>query len=106
MSKILPNTLKETVRELLHAVPSLRDDDRKLFTSIILRHIGGVKMTRMTAIDLMEMIERGELPHFESVRRLRQLIQEADPKTRGRQYERRHRELQEEVRAEVRSFNL
>jgi hypothetical protein len=43
----------------------------------------------MSALDFLEMFATGKLTHSESIRRVRQKIQEDNPHLRGKSYKRR-----------------
>lgn len=95
---------KELVEELLRRSKYLRDHDEALVASCILRIIGEDKITRMSAVDLLVLMEEGELPHFESIRRTRQKLQEHNPELRGRKYIERKGVMEEAIREETRNW--
>ncbi len=70
---------------LLHN-ESCRDDDKLLLTKV------WEKETHAKDVhSLLEEIRDGTLSHFESVRRVRQRIQEKNPSLRGEKWDTRHK---------------
>lgn len=89
----MPNNLKSVepiVHKLLEDNPHLRDDDNKLLANIWHFKLG-CKGEEMSAFDVLKMIAAKELPHFESIRRCRQKLQELNPRLRGRKWESRQK---------------
>jgi len=84
--------VKDRVRLLLEKHPHLRDDDYKLYATFIAYEIGGKdKLKQMSGYALLTDIADGKYVHFESVRRIRQKIQEQEPNLRGENYNKRRR---------------
>lgn len=82
--------IKDRVRVLLEAHPSLRDDDTRLYATYIAYEKGGLDFLKnLSAIDLLREISSGKITHFESVRRVRCKIQEKEPSLRGTKYKQR-----------------
>ncbi len=73
------------VFSLLTSIPAVRDDDKLLLKEVWIRE------TKAKTIDgfFDELIE-GDLSHPESIRRMRQKIQERHPSLRGEKWEVRH----------------
>lgn len=62
-----------------------RDDDRMLIQQI------WMKETKANTLeDFFQELVNGDISHFESIRRMRQKIQEKHPSLRGEKYEARH----------------
>lgn len=88
----LSTELKQRIQNLLEKVPSLRDNDLRLIANIWVAEIGGKeKAHKITAHDFLEKYSKGSLTNPESVRRLRQKIQEENPLLRGNLYEKRQK---------------
>jgi hypothetical protein len=70
---------------VLLEVPKARDCDRLLLSTIWARE------TRANNVDeFLDELEKGYLTHFESIRRMRQKIQEYHVGLRGNKYDSRH----------------
>lgn len=100
--------LKQRIEEILIALPHCRDDDSRLIANIwqrqmIERH-GRENYTKMSAKALMNEFVKGHLSSPESIRRMRQKIQEIQPLLRGDSYNIRQRH-QGEIKKELRVFN-
>lgn len=102
MSDFQIKSQKDLVEELLRQSPYLRDHDGALLASAIINQVGPMRILKMSALDLLKEMEEGTLPHFESVRRCRQKLQEHNPELRGERYLDRTKELEPEVREEMR----
>lgn len=81
--------IKDKVAFILKNKPQLRDDDNKLLASFFVYEIGKAKIESMNAMDLLKMIAFGELPSTESIRRVRQKLQEQNVELRGEKYHER-----------------
>jgi hypothetical protein len=82
--------IKETVKELLTKRPELRDDDNRLIANIYLIEAGGVKsLQQMSAQDFLLNFTKGFYSSPESIRRVRQKLQEDFPELRGKKYNER-----------------
>ena len=83
--------IKDRVRFLLEKYPVLRDDDTRLYATYISFELGGKEeLQKMSGYALLTEIAKGEITHFESVRRVRSKLQEQDQSLRGEKYEQRH----------------
>jgi hypothetical protein len=78
--------IKDKVKFILKNKPQLRDDDNRLLATFFLYEIGLEKLNKMNAMDLLKMIAYGELSSTESIRRVRQKLQEQNPELRGDKY--------------------
>ena len=88
-------TIKSRVQFLMEKYPLLRDDDFRLYASYVSFQVGGkTKLQEMNAYDFLTRLANGELAHFESVRRLRQKLQEQVPELRGANYEKRKKDAE------------
>lgn len=86
---ILSHTDK--VKQLLRHRPHLRDDDYKLIANVWHSEIKG---TQLDAFGFLQMFSEGKLANPESIRRIRQKLQEEFPELRGEKYKRRHQETE------------
>ncbi len=73
------------VYSILTDFPDARDDDRLLLIHIWSRETNASDMESF----FMEMLD-GKISHFESVRRMRQKLQEQHPNLRGSKWDARH----------------
>jgi hypothetical protein len=78
-------TIKEKVKSLLENNPHLRDNDFKLIANFYFFEIGP-GISKMSAMQFLDMFANGKLSHSESIRRARQKIQEDNPNLRGKSY--------------------
>lgn len=73
------------VLHFLTEEPDTRDDDSSLLVKI------WSKETQADSLEeFFKELKNGNISHFESIRRIRQKIQEKNPKLRGRKWEVRH----------------
>ena len=93
------------VKSLLIKFAFTRDDDMKLFAMIIhdFYNFNQNFVDSQTASNLIEKIYYGKIPHFTSVLRCRQKLQEKCPELRGKKYEARLKHA-ETVKEEIKSF--
>jgi len=81
---------KRIVLTFLTKHPHLRDDDNKLLATIWANEFGGKdKCKEFTAFSFLEMLSKGELLNSESIRRMRQKLQEENENLRGPNYAKR-----------------
>lgn len=81
--------IKSKVKYLLIKYPHLRDSDNKLIANIWHEQIGKDKAIEFTAFDFLSSFSNGNLISPESIRRIRQKIQEQNPELRGLSYKKR-----------------
>ncbi len=74
------------VYSVLSEIPETRDDDKKLLISIWKRETKTEDLQ-----DFFKEILSGTVSHFESIRRMRQKIQEKHPSLRGEKWDVRHK---------------
>ena len=86
-------TIKQTVIDLLTEYPHLRDNDERLQSSIWWKLSGKESDT----VKFLKMYVDKKLPNAESIRRMRQKIQEERPELRGLTWEKRHKK-QEKIK--------
>ncbi len=80
---------KEKVETLLKKHPELKDNDNKLISVFWLNEIGTETIEHMTAFQLLQFVANSELTNPETIRRVRQKLQEQDPALRGQKYKKR-----------------
>ena len=79
---------KDKVLKLLKEHPHLRDDDNKLIANI---WFGEIKGQNLTAQSFLEKFANGKLTNPESIRRMRQKLQEEFVNLRGNNWNERHK---------------
>lgn len=95
--------IKPIVFDLLKSDPKYRDSDNVLIARIWNNHLGGSDNTKkMTAHHLLATLAIGMLPSPESIRRMRQKLQEQNPELRGKSYKHRKTVNEQQVRDYVR----
>ena len=94
--------IKDRVKALLVKHPHLRDSDNRLIATIWKFDIIHMKldMAFMTAMDVLILYSQEKLTNAETIRRVRQKIQEENPELRGTVNEAR-KEQGESVRKEI-----
>jgi hypothetical protein len=100
--------LRQRIEKLLVALPHCRDDDQKLIANVwqheAIELVSKTKYTELKAVELLGYIAQGKLSNPESIRRMRQKIQEQQPILRGETYMKRQKH-QGEVKKEIRAFS-
>lgn len=93
------------VRHILTTFPEARDDDMKLFGMIIydFYNMSRELLESKTGFELMGKIFHSKVPHFTSVLRCRQKLQEKDVTLRGKKYEARLKHA-ETVKKQIKEF--
>ena len=78
-------TYTETVESLLKEYPRLRNSDKKLIANIWFKTLASKKINsnKLSAYDFLKMFAKGDLPNPESIRRIRQKLQQEFPELRG-----------------------
>nr|HAD51885.1 hypothetical protein [Algoriphagus sp.] len=99
--------LRQRIEEILVSLPHCRDDDSRLIANIwqrqMIEQYGEQYYSKMSARDLLTEFTKGKLSSPESIRRIRQKIQEKQILLRGQTYHQRQRH-QSEVKKEIRAF--
>lgn len=85
--------VKPRVKKLLKFQPHLRDDDNKLIANIWYYDTNNVE--NMSAMEFLAVFSSGQLTSPESIRRMRQKLQEENIDLQGKNYKAR---FQEEVK--------
>ena len=93
------------VRNILEKHEQTRDDDMKLFAYVILDYFNFNKnyIDSLSANDVIGKIYNNKVPHFTSILRCRQKLQEKSPDLRGKLYEKRKKHA-EKVKEEIQNF--
>lgn len=81
----LSKNLKQEITLLLTAYPVLKDDDMKLISIIWYEQLG-----KKRTIDLQDIYD-GKVTNPESIRRMRQKVQEENENLRGKNYKARQK---------------
>jgi len=85
---MLSENLTNIIMQLLRDYEIVKDDDQYLVAMVWRKELEKTPPT--TNYGLLGMIARHELTHFESIRRIRQKLQEEYPELRGKNYDKRH----------------
>jgi hypothetical protein len=91
-------THAERIEQILREFQQARDSDASLYATL-LRSLG-FDINTKTALDLLKGMHEGDVPHFESVRRTRQKLQEEHPDLRGQRYEERQKKRRD-IKSEI-----
>jgi hypothetical protein len=89
LKQLKSRRLKSRIIKILTENPSNRDNDHKLISNIWFfefREQSGKHPNEVTAFEFMRLVSLGRLTNPESIRRLRQKIQEQYPGLRGSKY--------------------
>lgn len=101
MSIISNQTAKQKVMRLLRAHPELRDNDHRLIANFWKTEF---PYRDCSARDMLELVARGSLTNPETIRRIRQKLQETIPELRGECYQVRHKEREPKERQAIRDW--
>lgn len=91
--------IKDKVKYLLTAYPEMRDNDNRLI-AIIWHHEFEAMPKQRTSFSFLSTFAAGEMTSPESIRRMRQKIQENHPELRGESYLKRKYES-EKIRENI-----
>lgn len=85
------NTMKQRVHDLLRTCPATRDNDQYLYALILNADllVMGYEPKKMPCQELFILMKAGSVSSPESVRRMRQKLQEEMPELRGVSYKAR-----------------
>lgn len=84
--------IKKDVFALLSKSEACRESDTRLIVSIWAKFLGESNIEKMSATDLLNLFSENRLPNPESIRRVRQKLQETNPYLRGKNYNNRQEE--------------
>jgi len=92
----------DQIRRLLEMDESYKEDDNKLFARFVYDELKlkGIDPKTLSALDLLTMLSKGKITHFETIRRGRQKLQSENPHLRGKNYDKRARN-DEQVRLDL-----
>jgi hypothetical protein len=96
--------ISDLVKSVLLRNPRARNSDKVLLAVIWASCLkeAGRDIKEMSAVELLKTyIDESILPNAESIRRVRQRLQEVEPETRGTSYMTRQKGEQEELIAEL-----
>lgn len=83
--------IKKTVLFNLISKPHLRDDDSKLIATIWYQQLGKPMVDQMSGFDMLQAFADNILINPESIRRMRQKVQEQQPELRGKTFQSRQK---------------
>lgn len=99
--------LRQRIEQVLIEFPHCRDDDHKLIANIwqkeILERHGKEGYNKLTGHEVLAQFAKHQLSSPESIRRMRQKIQELQPVLRGNTYRERQKH-QSKVKREIRAI--
>ena len=79
--------VKDRVRYILEKYPNTRDDDNKMIWLYIFFETEGTEyLKEITGLDFLRELSNGKYASPESIRRMRQKLQEDNPELRGLNY--------------------
>jgi len=97
-------TTKDKVKSLLIDYPHLRDSDERLIATYWMKEAGSKDaLDSITATQFLMNFVSGAYTNPESIRRVRQKIQEDNEQLRGKSYHKRQK-LESNVRSEIRNL--
>lgn len=96
-------SIKDKVKVLLIKFPHLKDNDNKLLAYFWFYQAGEGEIKSSSAQDFLRKLSDGQLATSESIRRVRQKLQEEHPELRGLSYKARKREAVE-VKQEIKNL--
>ena len=77
-------TLHETIERVLLELPETRDDDFALVWQVSKRIVGPEYLGLLSYSNALALMRDGRLPTFDSITRIRRMIQEDNPATHGK----------------------
>ena len=89
-------TIKERVKYLLQKHEHLRDSDKKLIATFLKFELirKGINPEEISGKELLQMVASGKVSLPESIRRIRQKLQEQNPELRGKHYKSRKQQAE------------
>ena len=92
-----------TVKDLLEAVPSLKDSDTRLTTHIWYRELElmGLDPFKLGATDFLKLYAKEKLTLAPTIKRARAKLQEENPELRGKKYYLRKGKIQDHYKKEL-----
>lgn len=98
----MKNTI-EKVKELLEAVPSLKDSDTRLTTHIWFREMEamGLDPFKTPSTSFLKLYAKGKLTLAPTIKRARAKLQEENPNLRGKKYNLRKGVVQDKFKKDL-----
>lgn len=90
---------KTIIKQLLEAYPDSRDDEHRLYELYVSAKGFDVEKVRFAVV--IHRMKKGKICSFESIARMRRMIQMNEPTLRGEQYGQR-KSMEKEVRKQMR----
>ena len=94
---------KQRIEKLLIKTPHLKDSDNKLIATIWFREIEakGLDPNKISAYDFLKFYSESAVSNAETIRRMRQKLQEEKPELRGKAYHFRMDKKQKQWRKDL-----
>ena len=94
---------KKEIEKLLIKSPHLKDSDNKLIATYWLKELEhkGLNAYKSSAYDFLKLYSESNVTNAETIRRMRQKLQEEKPELRGEAYNKRKGIMQEKWRSEL-----
>ena len=94
---------KKEIEKLLIKSPHLKDSDNKLIATYWLRELEhkGLNAYKSSAYDFLKLYSESNVTNAETIRRMRQKLQEEKPELRGEVYNKRKGIMQEKWRSDL-----
>jgi len=99
--EVLDVNQQAEIKRLLEKHPHLRDDDQRLAFSLIYFYLGKEKFEAMSLREFADQYTCCKIPSFDSVARMRRIVQRQHPHLLGNRKESR-REAEHEIRQSMR----
>ena len=91
-------SIKNIVKKILTEEFDARDNDRLLICKVWAEQDPEIRIKNYSFVHFAKKYIKGEFADTESIRRIRQKLQEQHPELRGHSYWKRHYELEPEMR--------
>ena len=96
-------SIKDTVETILRQAPATRDNDNLLILKVWAQQNPKLRESTAQFWDFAKMFIEGKYASTESIRRVRQKMQEIHPELRGKKYQARHAE-QDSVKEQLKNI--
>lgn len=101
---MIKNT-EEKVKKVLKTNYEARDNDMLLISLVWAEEINPFNLNNMIAFDFFRLMASYKVSHATSIIRSRQKLQEHNAELRGDKYKKRHKQLEPEVRNEIKNWD-
>jgi hypothetical protein len=83
--------IKKVIQGLLISLPELRDNDERLVSNVLYKHLkdNGTDAETITGMELLKLYSEGKLPTIDYITRVRRKLQEDIAELRGASYKER-----------------